>query len=72
MSSLYFLIFELNPFDEYDVYEQHQGQEKGCLLTNREPVDVIARDKLDQFICEFADKCESFGDKLVSCEVVVK
>lgn len=69
--TLYYLIFELNMHGDYDVFETHRGQEDGCIMTNREVVDTISRDELNQFIDTFADKCAEYGDKLVSCEVVL-
>ena len=32
----YYLIFKKNCSDEYDVYESHRCQEKGCLWTTEE------------------------------------
>lgn len=53
LPTLYHLIFKRNSHGEYDVYEQHTCQEKGCIWTKEEYCTTCLPNKLDEFLVEF-------------------
>jgi len=53
--TLYYLIFKDNGLGDYDVYEQHTCQEKGCFKTNEEYITVCLPGKIEKFIEDFQD-----------------
>jgi hypothetical protein len=54
--TLYRLIFKRNDINEYDVYEQHRCQEKGCFWTDEEYTgNTCIPGKVEEFIKEYQD-----------------
>lgn len=53
--TLYFLSFEKNCCNEYDVYESHRCQEKGCVLTEERYVTTCLPGKIEEFVENFQD-----------------
>ena len=51
--TLYVLFFKANNCGEYDVYESHGCQEKGCFMTNEEFVDTCIPGNEAKFVEEF-------------------
>jgi len=54
--TLYRLIFKRNDINEYDVYEQHRCQEKGCFWTDPEYTgNTCLPGHIDEFVDEYQD-----------------
>ena len=51
--TLYYLIFKANNCGEYDVYESHTCQEKGCFMTNEEYITTCIPGKEAEFVEEY-------------------
>ena len=51
--TLYYLIFKNNNLGEYDVYESHTCQEKGCIMTTEQYVTTCLPGKVDEFVKEY-------------------
>ena len=51
--TLYYLIFKANKQGDYDVYEQHTCQEKGCVMTNEEYITTCLASKITEFVEEY-------------------
>ena len=49
----YSLIFKANNCGEYDVYEIHRCQEKGCVWTNEQYITTCLPGKVDEFVEDF-------------------
>lgn len=65
--TLYRLIFKKNTIGEYDVYEQHRCQEKGCFWTDEQYTgNVISPGHIDEFVDEYEDNLlEGLVDEVV-------
>ena len=53
--TLHKLIFKRNSCGDYDVYESHRCQEKGCFWTDEEYLTVCLPDHIDEFVEEYND-----------------
>lgn len=51
--TLYRLLFKRNPHGDYDVYEQHRCQQKGCFWTDEQYITTCLIGKVDEFITEY-------------------
>lgn len=49
----YYLTFKANCCNEYDVYESHRCQEKGCLWTSDVYITTCLPGKVDEFVEEY-------------------
>ena len=57
--TLYTLIFKNNycgEYPDYDVYERHQCQEKGCIKTDEKYLTVCLPGNIEKFVKEFQDQ----------------
>lgn len=52
----YYLIFKANNCGEYDVFESHRCQEKGCLWTADEYITTCLPGKVEDFVEEYDKK----------------
>ena len=48
--TLYYLFFKANKQGEYDVYEAHTCQEKGCLMTSDQYITTCLPGKVEEFV----------------------
>lgn len=53
--TLYYLIFERNCCGEYDVFERHTCQEKGCIMTEKQPVTTCLPGEIDKFVKNYEE-----------------
>ena len=65
--TLYRLIFKNNDLGDYDVYEQHRCQERGCVWTDEEYTgNTCTPGHIDEFINEYQDNLlEGIIDEVV-------
>lgn len=55
--TIYRLIFRTNDCSDYDVYEQHKCQEKGCFWTDPEYTgQVCLIGHIDEFVKDYQEK----------------
>jgi hypothetical protein len=70
MSTCYHLIFRDNNLGDYDVFEQHICQYKGCLWTSPEFTGrTCLPGKVDEFVEEYHQMIKEQDGKVVSYEV---
>lgn len=63
--TLYRLIFKKNRHGDYDVYQQHRCQEKGCFWTDCEYTDTCLVGHVDEFVEEYeADLLNGIVDEV--------
>lgn len=55
LPTLYYLFFKRNPHNEYDVYEAHKCQEKGCIMTADQFVNTCLPGKVQEFVEEYQE-----------------
>ena len=63
LPTIFYLTFKANCCGEYDVFEAHKCQEKGCLWTSDEFVNTCLPGKEAEFV-------EEYNKKLVEGKVV--
>ena len=51
--TLYYHFFMRNNCNEYDVWESHTCQEKGCIMTNKCYISTCLPGKVEKFVEEF-------------------
>ena len=51
--TLYYLFFKRNNCDEYDVFESHTCQEKGCIMTSEQYLTTCLPGEIESFVKEF-------------------
>lgn len=49
----YYLTFKANNCGEYDAYESHRCQEKGCFWTTDQYITTCLPGKIDEFVEEY-------------------
>lgn len=56
--TLHYLIFKNNNCGDYDVYEQHRGEDEGCFLTDEQYITVCLPGKVKEFIEDYQEAIE--------------
>lgn len=57
LPTLYKLIFKKNNVGDFDVYEQHRCQDKGCFWTDPEYVgETCVKGHIDEFVNDYENK----------------
>ena len=66
----YYLTFKANCCGEYDVYESHRCQEKGCLWTSDEYITTCIPGKESVFVEDYHAKVKETDGIVCGYEVV--
>ena len=63
--TLYRLIFKRNRHGDYDVYEQHRCQERGCVWTDEQYTGTCLFGHVNEFVDEYEeDLLEGMVDEI--------
>lgn len=55
LPTLYYLIFKRNCCNEYDVFEQHTYQEKGCIMSDETYITTCLPGEIDKFVKNYEE-----------------